>query len=858
MSNSVVHPDTPLRTPESRCEPSVGADIMVRRTGLSPDEKPLLNLDSSSFSEGSTTHLDKLMTACTLRVASETAFYKAVEQYQQLKPSPTSPEVQSTLVDVVHRMEFHLLSIGERTREIQEVLPSITSNMDRIHHEVECSAKEIAAHVSVLDEARVVARLQIAQPTVHRPCVDPLHLWNHEYEFGEANVTTEFTVQQDSEHHVMTIESEDELPDLSVFNDSFESISPTVSYQGRLQQGQASSSVVCLDSDSEQEDDKSGIVRIPPSISRASEIVVLDDSSQELADETPPLMLPKRPVLSDEDGLRDQPLGMSSTTRDPPDFGMESNSYSKTSIENIRNRDLLARTTLIGMVEWPQIRDNSYVDMRATLLNFESLVAVLPQLGCNITIWEPVLVCVLKSKFGPTLLQGWDKHAKLVSARDNYDVNNSWASIISFVQLQQDILQAKPRTDFSTNLYPDGLSERDTRFKTKPVQPQCPVCTGTRHPLYMCSVFRCLSMKERINAVKKHKNCFNCLSEKHAKNACISENVCLKCGEKHHTLLHGDPGSESTLANSRMSLGSSSSTQTGNSSVIVAPTFANVDVLHATPAGAAERKNGTENDPLQGISHGFIDAKVNDADRSNGMQVINNYVASSVATAGIVYQQPANLIGQNARVNSFACHGTCNSKQLNGSASRYHTGTILSTAYIRAINNDGNVFNVRALIDNGAMINAITASAASKLGLKISHSGPRLSGLGGIATKERTGLTKICISLAKNYGNEMWTFIVVPEIVKQLPLSPIPVLPDLHSVHWAELSDPTFDTPGPIDMLIGVEKYNELLLDRRVKEGTLYLQDTKIGWIVSGTTHYLSDTKSKKRKATQDEKHSVD
>lgn len=52
----------------------------------------------------------------------------------------------------------------------------------------------------------------------------------------------------------------------------------------------------------------------------------------------------------------------------------------------------------------------------------------------------------------------------------------------------------------------------------------------------------------------------------------------------------------------------------------------------------------------------------------------------------------------------------------------------------------------------------------------------------------------------------------------------------------AQLADPLFDTAGPIELLIGAGTLSDLLDVERISlgNGSLSLQATKFGWIVTG------------------------
>jgi hypothetical protein len=59
------------------------------------------------------------------------------------------------------------------------------------------------------------------------------------------------------------------------------------------------------------------------------------------------------------------------------------------------------------------------------------------------------------------------------------------------------------------------------------------------------------------------------------------------------------------------------------------------------------------------------------------------------------------------------------------------------------------------------------------------------------------------------------------------------------------LADEHFDKPGAIDMLIGADLLYEILLsNRKTRHGHPVLQETVLGWIVSGKTPAVNNSNS--------------
>ncbi|UYV71130.1 hypothetical protein LAZ67_8001829 [Cordylochernes scorpioides] len=77
----------------------------------------------------------------------------------------------------------------------------------------------------------------------------------------------------------------------------------------------------------------------------------------------------------------------------------------------------------------------------------------------------------------------------------------------------------------------------------------CILCKSKHHPLYMCSLFCKMPLKEKLNVVKGHKLCFNCLRKGHFSWNCRLNQRCKVCKGKHHTMIHYDkPSTEGASA----------------------------------------------------------------------------------------------------------------------------------------------------------------------------------------------------------------------------------------------------------------------------------------------------------------------
>ena len=90
----------------------------------------------------------------------------------------------------------------------------------------------------------------------------------------------------------------------------------------------------------------------------------------------------------------------------------------------------------------------------------------------------------------------------------------------------------------------------------------CPACKQAEHSLYICPVFKSLSLDRKKTVTKKVKACFNCLSIGHLSGSCPSRKSCRQCGRRHHTLLHSEMNSPSPTTNRQSESAPAASTMT--------------------------------------------------------------------------------------------------------------------------------------------------------------------------------------------------------------------------------------------------------------------------------------------------------
>ena len=142
------------------------------------------------------------------------------------------------------------------------------------------------------------------------------------------------------------------------------------------------------------------------------------------------------------------------------------------------------------------------------------------------------------------------------------------------------------------------------------------------------------------------------------------------------------------------------------------------------------------------------------------------------------------------------------------------------------------------MIDNGSQLNFVSDSFVRGHGLPRKSVNQTVKPVGTAPPLETRGLAPITLSLP---GEDTLRadFFIMPQITSDLPADNVDVRENNLPSRYA-LADPDFDKSGKIDLLCGVELVNELTTGKRIREGSLILDESVFGWIVSGSVQLLS------------------
>lgn len=163
---------------------------------------------------------------------------------------------------------------------------------------------------------------------------------------------------------------------------------------------------------------------------------------------------------------------------------------------------------------------------------------------------------------------------------------------------------------------------------------------------------------------------------------------------------------------------------------------------------------------------------------------------------------------------------------------------LLGTALVDIVNKQtGEIYQARALLDTGSQMSFLSSAMKQKLDLISDTSRPTyVSGINNsvsniserVKIKIKSRINDFCIPVE---------CLVVPNIIGTLPNIRVNIQ-QLGIPKEVRLADPTFYKPSQIDILLGADVYWSIVNSNHICLGNNKpaLQDTKLGWLVSGPT----------------------
>lgn len=169
-------------------------------------------------------------------------------------------------------------------------------------------------------------------------------------------------------------------------------------------------------------------------------------------------------------------------------------------------------------------------------------------------------------------------------------------------------------------------------------------------------------------------------------------------------------------------------------------------------------------------------------------------------------------------------------------ATEHNSNVLLMTCKVLVEAPDGSKFEIRGVLDSASSASFISERIVQTLKLPRSHYKSRVSGITGLSYHQ--SIVDINISPVHLPKQKIsLSAIVLPRITCDLPVSPVISTPKWDHLLDLHLADPTFGTPGRIDVLLGIDIFTSVLLQGRRSgpPGTPAAIKTKFGWMLAGS-----------------------
>ncbi|XP_046394969.1 uncharacterized protein LOC124162471 [Ischnura elegans] len=165
------------------------------------------------------------------------------------------------------------------------------------------------------------------------------------------------------------------------------------------------------------------------------------------------------------------------------------------------------------------------------------------------------------------------------------------------------------------------------------------------------------------------------------------------------------------------------------------------------------------------------------------------------------------------------------------------TQVLLSTAMVKVRDSSGKFHTCRALLDSCSQSHFVTESLVQRLNLRKTRKNTPIEGINTQKSQVKHCVTLQIKSRISSY-NITVECLVLPKISGDIPST------YLNTANWnlpreLPLSDPAFNEPGKIDLLIGADIFFHILKpERQIRPGPYpVMQNTELGWILAGRFH---------------------
>lgn len=161
------------------------------------------------------------------------------------------------------------------------------------------------------------------------------------------------------------------------------------------------------------------------------------------------------------------------------------------------------------------------------------------------------------------------------------------------------------------------------------------------------------------------------------------------------------------------------------------------------------------------------------------------------------------------------------------------TTSLLGSIRVSIPDIHGKPVQIRALLDTGAQVSLISASAAKRLQLPLHPPELSIIAVNGTSTPP---VHIIHCNLMSKYENVPLKAHILNNISCPQPSSAVPLDALTALIKDKILADPEFNRPGPIDMILGLDTYGAIVQATPTQRiGNIFALETIFGWVLYGS-----------------------
>lgn len=217
----------------------------------------------------------------------------------------------------------------------------------------------------------------------------------------------------------------------------------------------------------------------------------------------------------------------------------------KTRYENKRR---LIHVHLHAFYSLPNVSTGSADELRALRDHSNIFVQSLKNLERPVEHWDDMLVYSVSQRLDLDSRRAWE--LKLGDAADYPTFEQLSKFLESRIRALESIIPNPSSNDTRVRKEVRKSPQSVQTYNvTQSSSDNCPLCHGN-HFLTHCNAFKSKSSQQRFAVVRQLKRCTNCFSSRHERKDCKNRFGCRICQKRHHTMLHFDEPTASSVASS--------------------------------------------------------------------------------------------------------------------------------------------------------------------------------------------------------------------------------------------------------------------------------------------------------------------